>query len=466
MTRDFDAPYRVGKKDYRIFWPLLLPAMLENVINTLFGIADSAMLKSTGHANRAIAAVGVTGSLNNWVCCITVAFLIGLTVSIAQAYGRGDKDACRRLTQRFLPISVVVGLVLSLIFSLGAPLFVTLIGANDEIKEEAILYFRIVAVGYFAHVVVSMITAALRGIGITRLPMFYSVGSGALNVLLNWCLIGGHLGMPALGVAGAAIATTVSRLVSLAAAVLVLFFAKNDVSLRGIRLFSKAARADARQVSLKNTFITGSTSAGEQFLLQTGAVVTTMILTVLSTADFAAYQVTAGVENISWAIGGAFCTVSTTMAGHAKGRGDLSCARAQIKLTWLISLLFGIALTAFYFLCGTAMASLYTDDAAVAAQAARMMYISAFTLFGIFTHSTFAGGMRGLGYPTRPLIASLISLWVCRVVGTYLTVRVLHLDVFFFYLCILADQWVRGTVNLILYRCLIRKSRKKSPLSA
>ena len=83
-------------------------------------------------------------------------------------------------------------------------------GANEEIYADAVAYFRIVSAGYLFHIFNCMVTAALRGVGITRLPMIYNLGSGALNVFLNRALIGGRFGFPALGVAGAAWATTIS----------------------------------------------------------------------------------------------------------------------------------------------------------------------------------------------------------------------------------------------------------------
>lgn len=444
---------REGKENkyYSLILPILIPALVENIINTLFGIADTAMLKKTPDQVTSISAVGVTASTNNWVLGITTAFFIGLTVSVAQAYGRGEKEKCSRITARLFPFGIIAALVLSLTFSLGSPVVIRFLGANEEIRELAEEYFRIVAIGYFFHIITVMCTAALRGIGCTKIPMYYNLGSGVLNVFLNWCLIGGNLGLPALGVRGAAIATTLSRACAFVFALIYLFSSNTPVSLR-LKYFT----GKRKETSLRNTFVSGITSASEQFLLQTGAVLTTMILTVVPNIEFASLQVTLSMENLSWAIGAAFCTVSTTLAGQCRGEGNVSKARKITKKVWFMGLLFALAISLAYFFAGGTIARIYTDDEKVIENVGTMMRICSLTIFGIMTHQVFAGSMRGLGYPVRPLIASLISLWLCRVLGGFLVIRVFSLPITVMLLCLFCDQWTRGGVNLFLYRRLYK----------
>ena len=431
---------------------LAIPAFVENVINALFGIVDTAMLKKTSASALYIAAIGSTGALNNLTKCVVTFFLIGLTVVVSQHYGRGEKEFCSKITAKIFPFAAAVGVILSVLCSIFSLNIVDFLTENKEIVPHAAEYYRIISLGYTALVIKALATAALRGVGISTIPMIYNLFSGALNVGLNWCLIGGHLGFPALELRGAAIATVMSESAAAVIALCMLLFAKTPVRILGVHPLKN------NRAGIRDFMKLGSSSAAEQLVLQIGAVITSTVISRLSTLSMAAYHVNQSVDAIAWAIGGAFCAASTTMSGMSFGRGDTGEVRKSTCLTLGAAYAVGAAASIAYIVFGRQIASFYTDEPEVIDLAARALAVSAFTLFGIVTHQTIAGSMRGIGRPRSPLLASLISLWVFRVLGCYLCVVRLNLGVLAVVACVLADQWVRGLINVILWIRAMRKT--------
>ena len=137
--------------------------------------------------------------------------------------GGRAKRRRRSITRTALTLSLILGTFASAVLYFPAGQLVTFMGAQEDTYLYAKEYLEIVALGMLPAMVGFACTASLRGIGLTRLPMAYNLAGNLFNVIGNYALIYGRLGMPELGVAGAAISTTISRYVACTLALLVLF---------------------------------------------------------------------------------------------------------------------------------------------------------------------------------------------------------------------------------------------------
>lgn len=201
-------------KDKHTIWRIVLPAMVELVLSQLFAMVDTIMLGQSSMSAVAIAAVGLTNNPVNMVNGVLTALHIGTTAAIAWAVGAGDDKAARAITRTALTLSLLLGLFASAVLFFPAGPLVTFMGAQADTYPYARQYMQIVALGMLPAMIGFGCTASLRGVGLTRLPMAYNLAGNLLNVIGNYALIYGHFGLPALGVAGAAISTTLSRYVS------------------------------------------------------------------------------------------------------------------------------------------------------------------------------------------------------------------------------------------------------------
>ena len=149
---------------------------------------------------------------------IALSLFIALNVSVsalvARRKGQKDRDGANQVLMMALGFTLVMGLVLGAVCIAFAPTFMDLAGSNAETHDNAVLYFRIVVGGMIFSVLSLIINAAQRGSGNTRLSMRANVASSLVNITFNWLLINGHLGFPALGMKGAALATVLGTVVA------------------------------------------------------------------------------------------------------------------------------------------------------------------------------------------------------------------------------------------------------------
>jgi len=437
--------YKLTKRDVRFFLSLMLPALIELLLSQFFGMVDSVMVGRLPDSAVVLTAVGITASPINLTVCVVSAFCIGTTATVAVFTGAEKREQARSTSRQSLILLAAVGIVLTgLCIGFAEPI-IRFAGAKDEVLTPAVSYYRLISAGFFFQTVTISITASLRGVGITKIPMFYNLLAAGINVVLNYILIYGKLGCPAMGVEGAALATTISKVIAFIAAMYVMFFGETPVSIR------KGDSFKPDLPILKRICRIGITSGMEQVILQSGAVLSTKILAVIPTVDFAAYQIAANVEGISWQSSSACCTAATTCMGQALGEGRIDKAKAMTRMILFTALgISGLVVVLFIFF-GLPIAEIYTTDKGVAETASRILLYCALAIPGVGAHQTIAGALRGAGDTRTPMIASLCSLWICRVALGFLTVRVLGLGVIAMRICITLDQLVRACINLVRY---------------
>lgn len=171
----------------RIAWPAALEGLLISVITS----ADTMMVGSINPA--AIAAVGLTAQPRMILLVLAQSLSIGTTALVARRKGAGDDKGVRACLEQSLFISLVLGILISLIgFFLAAPLM-RVSGANEDTFALSVSYFKIISLGFLANSVQMCVNAAFRGLGQTRITLVTHLVSNVLNLVFNFLLINGHL---------------------------------------------------------------------------------------------------------------------------------------------------------------------------------------------------------------------------------------------------------------------------------
>lgn len=397
------------------------------------------------NSTLAVAAVGLCGAPINLIICVSAGFFIGSTATIAWHQGAKETEKTLSVAYQSMLIALGIATVFALVSYTAARPIMTFVCGSSEALETAVLYYRINAIGFFFQIITANITACFRGVGITRMPMIYNLIGGVANVGMNYLLIYGKLGFPAMGVAGAAWATTLSKAVTLVIAVLVLFLKKSPIQ------YKKGIRMKPERSIFSRLLPVGLTSAGEQLILQCGATVTAKIISVLPTNSIAANQVVNNLEAFAWSTGGACNAASTTLFGQSMGAGDEQRARRYLRLTLYWA--WGFAAAEMLIMCfaGRPLAMAFTNDSVLYPIIQQLLVIFAMALPFINSHQSISGALRGAGDSVAPLIASLISLWIFRVGGGYLTIRLLDWGVEAYRWSMALDQAVRCAAVTIFY---------------
>lgn len=193
----------------RALFALLIPVIVEQLLNSLMGMVDTMMVSNVGSA--AISAVSLVDSVNNLVIQVFSALAAGATIICAQYLGKKDREGCNRAAgQVFLTVTVISVVLTVLCIVFRAPLLSLVFGkVEKEVMSDCLVYFLLTALSYPFMALFSTGSSLYRAAGNSRFPMAVSVISNIGNVAGNAIFIFGlHM-----GVAGAALSTLLSRVV-------------------------------------------------------------------------------------------------------------------------------------------------------------------------------------------------------------------------------------------------------------
>ena len=399
------------REKYKELLSIAWPASLEGALMSLMNALDTMMVGRLGPA--AIAAVGLCGQPRMLMLVMTQALCVGTTAFIARRFGEKRQDRAVSCVKQSLAIVTVLGILMSLIGITGSRFLVNLAGANDETRELAALYFRIIAAAFIANNWALCICAAMRGIGETKITLRVNMASNIVNVILNYCLIEGHFGFPALGVLGAAIATAIGSCVSCLMAIHMLFKKGYLCPLgTGMVKFDKETVSSLAKV--------GGGSIFESVFMRIGFMMNTRLIAGLGTIALATNQVVMQCTSFSFTLGEGVSSAGTALVGKSLGERDKKKASDYIEVVTHVSTWLSILLIAFFFSLRHVLPTLFSDDPDVIRGSAIAFIVVLFGIYSQNKRTVLSGCLRGAGDVRYIAIVSLISVAIARPLMTWL----------------------------------------------
>lgn len=403
-----------ARAELRATVALAVPVVFVQLGFMAMGVVDTLMV---GRVSARVLAAVALGNLYFFnVSIFSVGTLMALDPIVAQSVGAGDHEAVARALQRGLLIAVVLSVITALLLAPVRGVLVTF-HQPPEIVPDATAYLHISIAGvlpYFLFVVFRQTLQAMHRVA----PIVWTVIVANLtNAGFNWVFVYGHLGSPALGVAGSAIATAISRWV-----MLVLALALSWKELRGPLVPARSGIASWPPIW---RMLRIGLPIGAQQMLEAGAFgAIGLLMGVLGTIEMAAHQIAITLAAFTFMVPLGVGSAAAVRVGHAIGAGDEHRARAAIGAAYLCGVGF-MAMTAIAFLgAPRLLAHAFTSDARVVALAALLIPIAG--VFQVFDggQAVGAGVLRGAGDTTAPLFVMLGAYWLLGVpVSAYLGFR-------------------------------------------
>ncbi|GAE87596.1 multidrug and toxin extrusion [Acetivibrio straminisolvens JCM 21531] len=392
-------------------------------------------------SSAAISAVGLTTQPFMVLLAVFSAVNVGTTTIVAWNIGAGNTEKAKTIARQTIVLNFVMGIIVSVVGVALAHKIVVFMGAEADTIKDATAYFQIVSAGLVFQAVSMGITAALRGAGETTLPMMYNVGSNLFNVLGNYLLIFGKFGLPKLGVAGAAISTSVSRFIACVVGLYIVFFSKRSVISLKVRGSYRINFDIAGEV-----FSIGLPSALEQFVIQGGLMMFARTVSSLGTMTFAAHQIGLSICGLTFSPSMAFGVAGTTLVGQSLGANDEERAQRYADIIHHMAIAVACFMGVMFILFSYPLACLYTEDLEVAAMASVILKIMALAQPGQSTQLSLAGVLRGAGDTMFPLYSSAFGIWIFRVLVAYVFVNVFHWGLVGAWAALVLDQYTRAAI--------------------
>lgn len=407
LEKDAPPVSELYKKSISIAWP----ATIEGALISIIGSVDMMMVGTLG--SEAIAAVGITTQPRMILLILAQALCVGTTALIARRKGEDNRQAANSVLNQSMYIITVLGILMTLIGYIFAEPFMSFAGANEDTLEMSTAYFRIISCAFIFNYWSLCLCAGMRAIGKTRITMVTNITANIVNVILNYCLIGGNLGFPKLGIQGAAIATATGSVVS---CFISFWFATRPDSYIRFRL--KLPRFDRNTID--GLMKVGSSSIVEAVCLRIGFLMNSKLIAGIGTAELAAYQIVQSSTSLSFTLGDGISTAGATLVGQSLGAKRKDLAMAHVRISRKISVITSIALMIIIFIFKDKIPLLFNREPDIVAGAALSFFVVVFGILPQNGRVVYSGCLRGAGDVKYVAMCSLISVTVLRPIFTYL----------------------------------------------
>ncbi len=423
----------------RMAWP----SIMESFLVSLVGMADTFMVSSLGV--YAIAAVGLTTQPKFIGLAVFISLNVAVSAIVARRKGEGNRESANKVLQQALLITGGLLVVVSTLCVAFADPILHLAGSQPDTHRPAVTYFRIVMGGMAFNVVSMVINAAQRGAGNTRISLTTNLVSNLVNVVFDYLLIGGHFGFPALGVAGAAIATVIGSVCGCALSILSMLHRDNFICIREVKKigFDKATVGAITNI--------GSSTLAEQAFLRIGFMTFAVIVARLGTIPMAAHQIGMNLMSICFSFGDGLSVASVALVGQSLGRGRPDLARVYGNVCQRCGLLFACGLSVIFLTLGQRIFGLFSEDPAILSYGRMIMMVMMVEVFLQISQVVFSGCLRGAGDTVFTAVVSLVSVLAVRPLMGWLLCYPAGLGLFGAWLGLLSDQFVRFLMTYLRF---------------
>jgi multidrug resistance protein, MATE family len=360
----------------------------------------------------AIGATGLGSGVFTAIAIFGMGLMLGLDAFVSQAHGAGDEAECRRWLHSGAWLAALVApLVMALTWLLYLSL--DLWGLHPEIRALVGPYLRGILFGAFPLVFYAAFRRYLQGMHIVRPIMFALVSANVVNAIANWILIYGHLGAPALGVEGAAWATTLARVWM--ASFLLIAILNEHRRQRHERASPKPISEGgwSLDVARMKRLVALGFPAASQVTLEVGVfAAATALAGRLDPVSSGSHQIALNVAALAFMVPLGLSSAGAVRVGHAIGARDPERA---VLAGWTALATCGVIMTligAALFIWPVALISGFTTDPRVIDIGVRLLAIAAaFQLFD-GTQAVVTGVLRGIGETRMPMIINVIGHWL------------------------------------------------------
>ena len=416
---------------------LTVPIALNSLMAIFMGMADSIMVSSAGAA--AVSAVSLVDALNNVFTTAFDAIPIGGSVVTSQyigarQYEKAKASVCQILYSGFTIAVICMTLLLCFRKQVLNLIYGTI---EQDVFDNAVTYFTLTLISFPFLVIGCTSTATLRAMAKSRQAVTITITVNFLNVIGNAILIYGFK----IGVAGAAISTTLARIVWCVWGVLAMQSKKLPMQVD--KIFPIRLDWDI----MKRVLRVGSANGFENALFYVGRLLVSSLVASLGTVYIAAYSLASNLNNFGWTMTGAFTTSSMTVVGQCVGAGEKAQARQNAKkllMAATVTMVISFSLVAIFSHQLVSLYDLTPEELDVAAYHTRFAAI--LTIFTGYSLSFVPmGSFRAAGDIRYPMVVTIATMFIFRVAFSYLLCYGFHLGLMSVWIGMAAD-WVCRTV--------------------
>lgn len=427
---------------------IAVPIMLSNLISQLQMLIDRIFL---GHVNSMyMSALGNVTSPMWTTMSFCFSIVTGASILISQGVGAGDTEHIEEYSGAMVKYNNIIPILLFFFWTFCAEFVFRLMGVSDGLMPMCLDYSRYYAPVFLITGLGGTFSVILQTSNYTKPLVIYGIIRSGVNIFLDWIMIFGRFGLPAMGIKGAAIATTIAEYSGLIFAVIFVVSSK--------KLNTKPSMKWVVKAHIKPYLLSaklGVNTALEDFAWNLGNLLLIRILNAINEMAAGIYSIIFSVEVLVVVIIGAIGNGTMTLTGEAKGNNDLGKYKGVCVCAYGLCIVVGIITLGVCLAFPQQIISLFTNDKSIIASCGIYLIFISINLFAKSANIVVGNAIRGSGNTIWMLITQLFgTLWVVSV--ALLFVFVLKLGIAGVFLAVIVDEIVRAFINLGKYLRIVK----------
>jgi putative MATE family efflux protein len=427
----------VDRRFLALVLSLAVPISLQQVLSSSFQLVDVIMINRLGEAT--VGAVALSTRLFIILSLVFAAMGSGVAIFCAQSWGKGDRTTIERVIGAGLLIALGVVFPVTAAALLAPEALMGLLSEDAVVVETGGRFLQITAVGYPFAAVTMVLAGASRSVGRVKLPLAASFLGIALNTVLNYALIFGHLGLPAWGAEGAAVATATAKVVECSLLIAGLYLSQSPAAVPWRALFRIPRPLFKRFFGATWPLIVN------EFLWSFGLFMYFAVYARMGTEPLATMSRMAPVEYICIDLFVGFGSAAAILIGREIGAGNRAVARDYaLRFSILGPLAAGAVGLCLFFFSGRILSLFDASTSSSMADARRVIYVIAAALwFKVFNLIACVGVLRSGGDTRFLLFVNVGAIWLIGIPLASLAGLVLQLPVYVVYIFVLSDEFAK-----------------------
>ncbi|MFI3324640.1 MAG: MATE family efflux transporter [Clostridia bacterium] len=432
------------KEFYMATIAIALPIMAQSFVTSFVNLIDNIMIGSVS----AIALTSVTVANKYYMIFTSALFGVtgGASIFISQFFGAKQENKCQKSFNILLSLCLIIGLIFMMSVVVFPTKIISIFTTTPEIMESSLLYIKYIAFSYVPYAISMAIIAALRAVGINKIQLKIGIITVFTNTILNFILIYGHFGLPALGVEGAAIATLTARLLEcvIYLTIIIKKYSLFKLDIKGLFAYDFDLFKKLMTKTIPLTINEIMFGVGQATVFTAYMSVNEYLVSAISVVDT--------VVNIAFIIFAGLSSAIAILIGKTLGAGKIEEAKSNAVKLIVFGVIVGIVISSILAICAVFVPNLYDFDAEINQTIIRLLRIKAILLPIYVVNVCCFFTLRAGGETLNTMIMDSGCLWGFTVLTAILLSNFTTLPLITVYACVEAMEILRMLVALYFFK--------------
>lgn len=432
---------RVNQRGYLM--KMTIPIFIELLLQMLVGNVDQIMVGR--YSELSVGAIGNANQIMNLVLISFSVICTATTILVSLYMGSGNSEKVEQLYTLSIFINIIFSALISLVFfTLGREILIWL-NVPDGLLAETESYIKIIGGGIFLQAIYLTFVAIFRSNTLMKESMAISVAVNAVNIAGNFILINGIGSIPAMGVAGAAVSSNISRFVGVI--IIYAVFRK--------RIGAKIRLSHLRPFPwnlLKKLMSVGVPSGGENLSYNFSQIFIQRMTNYFGPAVIATRAYSCMFANISYVFAMAVGQACQILVGYLIGAGDTSSADKKVMSTTRLCIAISLSVSIVLYFCSDLLFGIFTDNPEVIALGRKIMLIEIALEIGRAVNIMLVRSSQAAGDVNFPIAISIIHVWLIAVGLGFVFSRVFNMGLVGIWIAMAMDECIRAVIFLFRWK--------------